>query len=189
MLTKDRLHNRFMLMLKKALFLLTLFLVLVFSVSARAGTLQLTNIGTVATGGKMYTEWWYTNVNPRLVGQASPNAEVAVKIGDTEDKVNADGSGIWSFGPTTLDVGDHNISITSGGENYSFVLHVGSDVPANILSPTTDPTQESTDSVPVTGSNQIAYLVAISVLTSFAYLYYIKSKKLLLKSFEKSAIK
>jgi len=168
-----------MLMLKKALFLLTLFLVLVLSVSVRAGTLQLTNIGTVVTGGKMYTEWWYTNVNPRLVGQASPDAEVVVKIGDNEDKVNADGSGIWSFGPTTLDVGDHNVSITSGGENYAFVLHVGSDVP----------TQESTDSVPVTGSNQIAYLVAISVLTSFAYLYHIKSKKLLLKSFEKSAIK
>ena len=179
-----------MLMLKKAIFLLILVsAILLSSASARAGTLQLINIGTVVTGGKMYTEWWYTDVNPRLAGQASPDTEVTIKIGDSENKVNADGSGAWSFSPTTLDVGDHNVSIISGGETYVFVLHIGSDVPANILSPSTEPTQESTGSVPETGSNQIGYLFGIVILTTSAYLYHIKSKKLLLKNFEKSAIR
>lgn len=173
-----------MLMLKKATFLLTLFSALVFSASVYAGTLQLTNIGAVATGGKMYTEWWYTNVNPKLTGQASSNAEVTVKIDETEDKVNADGSGAWSFSPTTLNEGDHNVSITAESETYAFVLHIGSDVPTQEST-----TQESTSSVPETGSNQIAYLIAISVLITSAYLYHVKSKKLLLKSFEKDAVK
>jgi len=178
-----------MLMFKKAVFLLTLSSTLIFSASVYAGTLQLINIGTVATEGKIYTEWWYTNVNPRLIGQASPSAEVTIKIDEAEDKVNADGSGAWSFGPTTLNGGDHNVSITSESETYAFVLHIGADVPADILLPSTDSAQESTSSVPETGSNQIAYLATISVLITSFYLYHIKSKKLILKNFERNAIK
>ncbi len=99
-------------------FLLIALLLQPFSYSA---TLQLTKIGALDTEGKMYTEWWYTGVNPTFAGKATASSTVTIDVGETDYSATANSSGDWSVG-TQLSSGDYSVVITQGSESYSFTL-------------------------------------------------------------------
>jgi hypothetical protein len=135
-----------------------------------AATLQLLKIGSLDTGGKVYSEWWYTVANPLLSGKAAPTSDVTVKIESTSNTVKSDASGNWSY-QATLPTGDHTVAISQGSETVSFTLHVGQNLPAN-LGGTTSQTTQSTSTVPLTGYNQIfAMLFGLGVILLASYFY------------------
>ncbi len=136
-----------------------------------ASTLQLSKIGALDIGGKFYNEWWYTGANPALVGKATANTDVSVKIDETAGTAKANGTGDWSFN-TTLTTGDHKIVITQGAENITFTLHEGQPLPANIGGTTNQATVAS--KTPVTGFNQIVALsfgLGVILLASYLYIW------------------
>lgn len=145
-------------------------IVFAFSPKLFAATLQLTNIGALATEGNVYPEWWYTGSNPALLGKAAANSEVTVKIDDTSSKVKANGSGDWSYN-TTISSGDHMIVISQGSETISFTLHAGQALPENI-GQTTQSTAAGT--TPDTGHDQyiaLAFGVGIILLATYLYVW------------------
>lgn len=137
-----------------------------------SATLQLTKIGALDLGGKMYSEWWYTGINPTFYGKAAANSEVSLKIVDNTFKTNSNGSGDWSY-YAALENGDYSVVISQGSENISFKLHLGQNLPANIGSGTSQATSSGT-TVPDTGYNQIVALsfgLGIILLSSYLYVW------------------
>jgi hypothetical protein len=162
-----------------------LLLPLIFFVSpAFAAAFSLDKIGTLSTNGKMYSEWWYTVANPTLSGMTDAGKEVSIKIDDATFKVTAGSSGAWSYNPTTLTEGDRKIAITAPNGSYSFTLHVGQGLPSTISG--TRQTTQSTGSVPVTGSNQLAGVLMGTGLVALAWYFYNKNHN---GAFEKNAVK
>lgn len=93
-----------------------------------ASGFTLQSIGNSVTGGRQITKWWYTSSLPSFKGEASPGAEVVVTIDGNALQINADSSGNWSFTPVSpLAVGNHEITIASGGSTLSFVLSIGTE--------------------------------------------------------------
>ena len=130
--------------------------------------LSLTKIGSLDTGGKVYSEWWYTGTNPVFQGNAVANSTVTVKIDENTYTASANESGLWSYS-TSLASGDHAVEISEGQSKYSFTLHIGQDVPAGAGSADT---QESTSAVPSTGFNQFTGLtMGIGVVLLASYMY------------------
>lgn len=161
--------------------LLTSLIILPISLAA---TLKLNKIGALDLGGKMYSEWWYTAINPTFSGEAEANSTVKLKTGDIEYSATSDGSGKWSIG-TSMEKGDYNVAISQGDEKISFVLHIGQNVPTD-LSGSVEAT-ESTVSVPNTGFNQyFALMFSAGILLLGSYLYMWGSEDT--KSFEKKII-
>jgi hypothetical protein len=125
-----------------------IFILFVFLLSAtlvRAAGLQLTSIGTLNISGKTNTEYWYAKVNPKLTGQADPSSIVSIIIDTSSYSASASATGAWSYTPTTLTTGDHDVSLTSGVDSLSFTLHIGS------AAPTATPSS-SPKTLPVTGA-------------------------------------
>ncbi|NTU47175.1 hypothetical protein HGA88_06120 [Candidatus Roizmanbacteria bacterium] len=101
-------------------------------VSVQAASLQLTHIGTLDTGGKTYTHWWYSGTQPTFGGTADPNSQLSVTLDADTKTVSADGQGNWSYtAPTPLSSADHQVKFTSGGQTVSFTLTIGSSMPQN----------------------------------------------------------
>lgn len=113
--------------------------------TAVAAGFQLNAIGALDVTGTMSREWWYTSPNPVLSGETADGAAVTVTIDGQEYQAVVDGSG-WSYAPTTLAEGDHEVGLTSSGGSQSFTLHIGA-VPADV----TAPVQQST---PVAGTTE-----------------------------------
>lgn len=156
-------------MKKICLFLICLLLSASFY-SLYAASLSLSSIGALDTSGKTYSEWWYTGTKPTLTGTAEASSTVDVTVNEETSSVTADESGVWSFYSDQLVEGDHQITLASGDESYSFVLHLGQSVPTDLSSETTEST------VPDTGIGQLFGLVGgVSALALGWYLY--SSKK------------
>jgi len=151
----------------KALPILFLFAV-VFNLAHAANTV-LSKIGIMELGGNAYTEWWYTEANPTLTGVAAAGAKVTITIDNVAAEVTADSAGNWTYSPTTLTTGDHTVSIASGTDAYTFTLHAGQNVPADLATGGTSG-DGSTDGVPATGYNQIFGITAAITLFAAGYL-------------------
>ena len=171
-------------MRKICLFALIGLATLLIPVYSLAATLTLDKIGALSTGGKTYSEWWYTGQNPTLLGKADADVEVTVKVDDKSYVFDSDASGNWSVTPSNLTNGDRKVSVTTDeGGAYSFTLHIGQNLPENLGGSSST---QSTTSAPVTGSNQIVALLLASLAFSTAYYLYNKNPKL---SFEKNIIR
>ncbi|HLB51856.1 hypothetical protein A3F07_04200 [candidate division WWE3 bacterium RIFCSPHIGHO2_12_FULL_38_15] len=172
-------------MKKVCLFVLSLLLLLLSAEYSFAAVLTLEKIGALSTGGKMYSEWWYTGENPALSGKADPDVEVTVKVDDKSYVFDSGASGNWSVTPTNLTNGDRNVAITTDeGGSYSFKLHVGQNLPEN-LGGTGGSATQSTTSAPTTGSNQIIGILLASTAFITAFYFYNRNLK---TSFEKNII-
>lgn len=160
-------------MLKYSVTALTLVTYLVLSFTqVFAAPFAVTKIGALDLGGKTYPEWWYTAVNPTFYGTGEENSEVTVQIGEDSYKTNTDGSGNWSY-YAALASGDYDIKVTQGGNSYSFMLHLGQGLPANLGGSQSSQSTQSTSSVPTTGYNQIAAIgfgVGLALLASYFYI-------------------
>ena len=172
-------------MKSKIKFLPFLLLALIIQPFTFSATLQLTKIGALDTGGMMYTEWWYTGVNPTLAGKAVASSTVTVDVGETDYSATANSAGDWSVG-TSLKAGDYNIVITQGSESYTFTLHLGQNLPSGVSG--TGETSQSTSTVPETGFNQMVALSfgsGIALLASYLYISSDANKK---TAFEKKIL-
>jgi len=125
--------------------------------------LELKSIGALSLGGKTYTEWWYTGVNPVFSGTAKASSDVKVTVGTTVHDTKADASGNWSV-ITTNPAGDYNISVVGDGTTYAFKLHLGQNMSDGSTAPA---------GVPSTGFNQtVSILFSIGVLLLASYFYF-----------------
>ncbi len=147
--------------------LIILFFLLILPVSLSfAATLQLTKIGALDTGGKSYSEWWYTGPSPLLVGKATSNSDVKIKVDRKETTVKSSSSGDWSY-QLAVSTGNVVVNISQGSEAVNFTLHLGQSLPA------TTAKQTSQSSVPNTGSNQmLAIMFGGGLLLLGSYLYF-----------------
>jgi hypothetical protein len=118
----------------------------VFSASIFASGFQLKSIGALDVTGAVSKEWWYSGANPTLSGITTVGSTVTVNIDNVDYQATVDGSGNWSYSPTTLSEGDHSVALTSSAGSQSFTLHIGA-VPADV----SVPAQQST---PVVGSTE-----------------------------------
>lgn len=132
------------------IFLVSLFI----SPSVFAATLQVTRIGTINTAGLNYKEWWYTGNNPVIVGLADPAAGVEIEIDGVKNGATADSAGSWSLKPAALGTGDHKVVVSSDGSELAFTIHIGQNLPENLLI-------SSSSGLPVTGS-VVPTLVVVS---------------------------
>jgi hypothetical protein len=158
----------------KTLFIVTAFLSLFITQVVLAASLSLTHIGSLATNGSTYSEWWYSGTNPLLKGTAADSAEVMITIDSEEYTTNADSSGMWSY-QTTLSSKDYSIVISSEGEQYSFTLHAGQSMSGSTSG--TQETTQSTSSVPPTGHNQIAGIITALTLVGAGVYAYTEGRK------------
>lgn len=107
--------------------LLIIFLSFVASNPVWAGGFNLKSIGSVETGGQQISHWWYTSSVPIMIGEAGPGETVTVSIDGVEGTSTADGDGNWTYTPSALDTGDHEITLTSGGSTINFTLTIGTE--------------------------------------------------------------
>lgn len=92
-----------------------------------AAALSLNTIGVSTVGGTSIASWSYQGSNPTFVGMADPSASVTISIGGTTNTVTADGTGSWTYVPTTLtSSGAYPITLTSGSESMTFTLNLTS---------------------------------------------------------------
>lgn len=97
------------------------------SVSAQAGILTLTSIGSSAVTTQAINSWTYQGVNPVFVGTAAPGATVTITISGTAGTAVADSSGAWTFTPTNITAaGTYTVNITSGTGTMNFTLLIDS---------------------------------------------------------------
>jgi hypothetical protein len=141
-----------------------------FLVNVYAADFALTRIGALDTGGAMYSDWWYTGVNPTLSGTGEADATITVTVADSSFETTVDGDGNWSIA-LSLAAGDYAVQLSeSAGGSYSFNLHLGQALPADLGS--TSEASESTGTVPQTGFNQIIGItMSVGVLLLGFYLY------------------
>ena len=148
-----------------------------------ADSISLTKIGILDTAGKVYSEWWYTGINPTFYGTADIADDVTMKIGDKTYETSANTEGKWDI-PVALAAGDHSVSITSGTASYDFTLHLGQAYTGTL----TQQTSSSTPAVPATGAEQtIALTLGLGVSLLALYLYFFDANKKH-KAFEKNVV-
>ncbi len=172
--------------LKKVIIPFSLLFFLLLPVT-KAASLSLTQIGALSTGGAAYSEWWYTGTSPLLSGTAGEGATVEIMVGSDSHEVTADSSGNWSY-QSSMGEGDFSISITSGGESYSFTLHSGQTMPDTITGGTSMETTESTVSVPATGYPQLLGMITATTLLGVGFYYYLYARRNTKKAYVKSIL-
>ena len=170
------------------LFCIFSFIVLfISSPAAYAAGLNLTYIGSLATNGSKYTEWWYTGANPVFKGSASSNSSVKITVNDSSQDLTSDSEGSWSYS-STLAYGDHTVKVESGGESYSFTLHLTQTLPETFGTTTTAETSQSSQ-VPDTGSNTLIAGTLSVILLAFGVTYFknVQTKKQIESTIRNSA--
>jgi hypothetical protein len=116
--------------MKKVVMTLTLLLVILFSSSTDllASGFHLKSIGSVETGGRQISHWWYSSPSPVFHGEALPGANINADIDGTVLQLAADSAGNWNFAvPSALTTGDHKIIFTSEGSTIDFTLTIGTE--------------------------------------------------------------
>jgi hypothetical protein len=113
-------------MLNKILFIFLLLL----SISTKtvfASGFNLKSIGGLDTNGRQISHWWYTSTNLTLSGEAAPNSTVNINIDESKETAVATSEGDWSYTPSSLNEGDHKISLENNGSVINFTLTLGAD--------------------------------------------------------------
>jgi LPXTG-motif cell wall-anchored protein len=149
-----------------------------------AESLTLTKIGTFDLGGKKYSEWWYSGINPTFYGKADNGDEVELIVNNQSYKDVANVAGDWDI-PVALAKGDYQVSIKSGDLRYNFLLHLGQEFGSTS---TTTQSSSSTASVPSTGAEQTTALtlgLGVSLLALYLYFFDANKKH---KVFEKKIV-
>ncbi len=137
-----------------------------------AAGLNVTYIGSLATNGSKYSEWWYTGTNPVIKGVAGSNDSVKITLNGFSQDLTADSEGSWSYA-STLVYGDHDVKVESAGESYSFKLHLTQTLPETFGSTTTVETSQSSQ-IPDTGSNTLI-AATLSTVLLISGVFYFKS--------------
>lgn len=113
--------------MRKLLNLLFIPLFLLVVTFAYADGLSLTKIGALDVNGKYFTHWWYEPTNLTLEGTGSKGANIDIYIDKGVKTIKAsveDGS--WKYTHEgLLEKSDHNVKISSGEQNISFILTIG----------------------------------------------------------------
>ncbi|MFH1602097.1 MAG: Ig-like domain-containing protein [Candidatus Shapirobacteria bacterium] len=115
---------------KKLTSLMVLLLMFLFTSTriALASAFNLQSIGNLNTQGQLYSQWWYTGLQPAFTGEAPASSIVNINIDENSYQATADASGNWSFiPPTFLSAGDHAVSLTNDASTISFTLTLGSE--------------------------------------------------------------
>ena len=112
---------------KIEIFFLIVFISLYSGKSVLAGGFNLKSIGSVDTSGRQISHWWYTGSIATMKGEAGAGETVTISIDGTEATATADAEGNWTYIPTALDGGNHEVVLTSGGSTISFTLTMGVD--------------------------------------------------------------
>lgn len=143
-------------MLKALAIALTWFLAL--TTPLFAAGFQLTAIGGMDVTGSAFNEWWYSSQNPTFSGVTTSGSTVTITIDGTDYQAAVEESGSWSFSPTTLTEGDHSVALSSSAGSQIFTLHIGPNIPENVVAPTVS-------DLPVAGAaDQTAWLLLGAVL-------------------------
>ena len=133
---------------------------------ALAATLKVTSIGGVSTGTGTLTSFTTTKTNPTMIGTATADATVDITIDDLTVAVTADTGGDWSYTPTSLAEGAHDVSIESNLETVAFTLTVDTDgsTSTSTSSATTSKGGVSTSSasLPEAGAVENTYLLIVA---------------------------
>jgi len=93
-------------------------------------TAQLTKIGTSAITTESIKQWSYTSENPVLQGTTGPSAVVTIVIDSQTFTTTADIDGDWTYTPTTLTNGSHQVTISEGTTTMTFTLTISPDTVA-----------------------------------------------------------
>lgn len=148
--------------LRNALAIFCLVFVLSASV-AFAATLKIVSIGGVTTGTGTLTTFTTTKTNPTFIGDAAPDATVDITIDDLTVAVTADSDGDWSYTPTALTEGAHDLEIASNLETVSFTLTVDTDASTTTSSSTSASTSKggvsTSSALPTAGTTSNTVLV------------------------------
>jgi hypothetical protein len=133
-----------------------------------ADSFVLTNIGALDTKGMKYSQWWYEPQNVILKGTGSKGANIDITIDGKVNTIKASAEeGKWTYDLGMLDKADHSIVIGSGGDQYSFVLTIGSSPPADM--------NNTKGGLPTAG--QLAPFLGILALAGFLIFYSFKREK------------
>jgi hypothetical protein len=127
----------------------------VLSQPIKAAVLQLTSIGNSLVPTTAFTTWTYVGENPVFVGKASAAAQVTILLNSATNRVTADSLGDWVFTPTTLLVGTHSVTISSGSESKAFSLVIASDSAGTTGSASATPTPTGSASAGVGGAETL----------------------------------
>lgn len=100
------------------------------TVLASSGLVSSIGGATFIQGAKHF---WVTSASPTISGITTAGAKVSGTVGSQSVSATADGSGNWSWTPSTALSGDNQVSITSGSITDTFTLTIGA-LPANIAS-------------------------------------------------------
>ncbi len=92
-----------------------------------ASGFNLKSIGSVNTGGKQISHWWYTSSNPTFVGEAPTGSTINIKIDGIETSVTSGANNEWIYTSGTLNSGDHSVTITNNGSTINFTLTIGAE--------------------------------------------------------------
>ena len=116
--------------MKNALQLLLIPLFLFVVSFAYGDGLSLTKIGALDVNGKYFTHWWYEPTNLTLEGTGSKGANIDVYIDNGVKTIKASvEDGKWKYvHEGQLEKKDHNVKVSSGEQNISFILTIGAEV-------------------------------------------------------------
>jgi hypothetical protein len=159
-----------------AIITLLLVLTLAIPLTVFAVTFTLDSIGTLSTEGNRYTEWWYSGENPVLAGTSTAGTEVTVSIDEEASSVTTAEDGTWSYTPTTLVDGTHDVVISTDEDSYAFSLRIGDEETEDTTTTTTETEDTPESTVPDTGAGQVFALLGSVVAISLGF-YLLTNKK------------
>lgn len=150
--------------------LLIIFSCFILQYPVQAEEFSLQKIGTLNVDGKYYTHWWFSGTKPVLQGTGSRGANIDITIDSDFKTIKAsETDGSWKYTPeAALEKKDHSVTIASGTDKISFILTIGSDMPADAQ------TKGGVSELPQTG-NLIPTILLIT-LTSVLLYYGLRGK-------------
>lgn len=128
----------------------------------RIGTIDVSNLGL----GSTLKSYSYTGGTFELAGTASPAATVSIIIDDVTQTTTTDSTGKWTELISSLTLGSHNLSLTSGGEALDFTLNIASATATPTTSTTATTTSATSSStLPAAGSTgNTFFLLSVAAL-------------------------
>jgi len=92
-----------------------------------ASGFNLKSIGSVDTGGRQISHWWYSGINAVFNGEAPAGSVVTVSVDGSEGTATSDGNNNWSYSAGALSGGDHTVVISNNGSTINFTLTMGAE--------------------------------------------------------------
>lgn len=91
-----------------------------------AAGFNVSSIGSVETGGRQISKWWYTGLQPTIKGEGLAGTVIDVTVDGVATKVDVTSDGEWTYTPAaTLTEGEHTIVLANSGAQISFILVLG----------------------------------------------------------------